>query len=128
VQKALGIDNNNLHLASTKEELNRQIEEVQDGLSPRLVAQENLDEASKSHDVYTENRKHGAKKVGRWAQEFAIGFSAFVSAYSGIVDAVKTAGGPYGEVAYQTLSILLIVSHSCRPSEHVLIYHRGRCE
>jgi hypothetical protein len=117
VRKALGIDNSNVHLASTKEELNKQI-----------VAQQNLDQASNSHSVYTENRKHGAKRVGRWAQEFAFGFSAFVSAYSGIVDAVKTAGGPYGEVAYQTLSILLIVSHSCRPSEHALIYNRGRCE
>lgn len=106
-----------MQVASTKEELNKQIEDVQDGISP-LVALQSLNDASKSHHVYTEDRKHGTKRVGRCAQEFANGFSQFVAAYSGIVDIVKSAGGPYGEVAYQTLSILLIVRPSCRYVEN----------
>ena len=44
------------------------------------------------------------------AQEQANSFAEFVSAYSGLVDVVNTAGEPYSRVAFQTLSVLLIVS------------------
>ena len=36
-------------------------------------------------------------------------FADFVKAYSGIVELLKGAGGVYGSVAYEILSILLIV-------------------
>ncbi|TVY32027.1 hypothetical protein LSUB1_G008432 [Lachnellula subtilissima] len=109
LRKALKIGSKEVQIASTKEELETQIEAVRNRLSPPLLALQNLDDADKAHDVYTEYRKKGPKRVGRWAQDFANGFSQFVGAYSGIVDIVRSAGGPYGEVAYQSLSILLIV-------------------
>jgi hypothetical protein len=109
IQHALRISNKEFQVATTKDELNKQIEEIQNGESLHAVALENLDEASKSRDAYQLDRKHGAKRVGRWGQEFANAFAEFVSAYSGILDIVKGAGGPYGEIGYQTLSILLIV-------------------
>jgi hypothetical protein len=108
LRKALRIGKQEVKIASTKDELNKQIEDVQNGQSPHAIALATLDDASKSHEIYVQDRKQGSKRVGRWAQEFANGFSEFVSAYSGIVDIVQGAGGPYGEVAYQTLSILLI--------------------
>ncbi|KUJ17982.1 uncharacterized protein LY89DRAFT_717619 [Mollisia scopiformis] len=109
LRKALRVEKREVHIASTKEDLDKQIKETQDGFFPHLVAQQNLDDATKSQDIYHADRTHGAKRVGRWAQEFANGFSQFVSAYSGIIDVVQNAAGPYGDVAYQTLSIFLIV-------------------
>ena len=111
-RQALKIGNREAQIAATKEELKKQIEDVQSGDFLQILALENLGSASKSHDIYRLGRKHGSKRVGRWAQEFANGFADFIGAYSGIVDIIKGAGGPYGEVAYQTLSILLIVSLS----------------
>jgi hypothetical protein len=117
-----------VQIASTKEQLDKQIEDAKNGLSAPLVALQNLDDASKSRDAYKEDRMHGRKRVGRWVQEFANVFSQFVSVYSGIVDIVKSAGGPYGEVAYQTLSILLIVSLFCARIEESLTRCTGSCE
>lgn len=114
MRKALRIGKQEVKIASTKDELNKQIEDVQNGQSHHAIALATLDDASKSHEIYVQGRKQGLKRVGRWAQEFANGFSEFVSAYSGIVDIVQGAGGPYGEVAYQTLSILLIACLSIR--------------
>ena len=110
MRKALKIGSGEVQIASTKEELETQIEAVRNRTFP-ILALQNLNDAYKAHDVYTEDRKKGPKKVGQWAQDFANGFSEFVGAYSGIVDIVRGAGGPYGEVAYQSLSILLIVSY-----------------
>jgi hypothetical protein len=110
IRHALRIGKKEVQVATTKDELKKQIEEIQIGESLHAVALENLDSASKSRDAYQLEREHGSKRISRWAQEFANGFAEFVSAYSGILDIVKGAGGPYGEVGYQTLSILLIVS------------------
>lgn len=109
IRQALRVGNKEVQVAATKDELKKQIEEIQSGESLRTIALENLDNASKSRDEYQFQREHGSKRVGRWAQEFANGFAEFVGAYSGIIDIIKGAGGPYGEVGYQTLSILLIV-------------------
>ncbi|TVY38285.1 hypothetical protein LOCC1_G007041, partial [Lachnellula occidentalis] len=109
LRKALKIGSREQQIASTKEELETQTEAVRDRLCPPLLALQELNDADKAHDVYTEYRKKGPKRVGRWVQDFTSGFSRFVGAYSGMVDIVRGAGGPYGEVAYQTLSILLIV-------------------
>ncbi|TVY81584.1 hypothetical protein LSUE1_G003620 [Lachnellula suecica] len=109
LRKYLNISGTEIPIASTKEELGIQLEGVQKGIPPASVSLQALENATKSHDLYSQDRRKGMKQAGRRAQEFANGFSQFVSAYSGIVDIVKGAGGPYGEVAYQTLSILLIV-------------------
>lgn len=109
LRHALRISNKEVQIATTNDELKKQIEEIQNGESIHAVALENLDNASKSRDAYKLEREHGSKRVGRWAQEFANGFAEFFSAYSGILDIMRGAGGPYGEVGYQTLSILLIV-------------------
>lgn len=101
----LRINRRDPYIASTKEDLAKQIEATQKGIAPGLVAQQLLDHALKSQDIYTADRQHGSKRVGRWAQEFANSFSEFVSAYSGIVDVVQGAGGIYATAAYQTLSI-----------------------
>lgn len=88
----------------------KQVETARSGTPPGLVALQSLNDASKSRDVYTADRQQGSKRVGKLAQEFTNAFSDFVSAYSGIVDIVKGAGGIYATAAYQTLSIFLIVS------------------
>ncbi|PQE06025.1 hypothetical protein CJF30_00004962 [Rutstroemia sp. NJR-2017a BBW] len=98
------------HIATTKEELNTQVEEIRGGHNARGVALEGLDNAEKTHEAYLHNRQHGPKRVGRWGQEFASTFADFLSAYSGIIDIVKSAGAPYGEIAYQSLSILLVAT------------------
>jgi hypothetical protein len=107
----LGSENGStLTLASTKEELLNQIEEAKTGIPRRLSALENFRRASFAHHAYVEEREKGAKRVGRLAQEKANKFAQFVAAYSGITELVKTAGEPYALIAFQTLSILVIVS------------------
>lgn len=109
LRNSLKIDKRDIRIASTKEELEQQIADVQEGVGSRLIAQQALDETSKAQDSYEVARTHGRRRVGRWAQDFAHGFGQFVGAYSGIIDVIRTASGPYGEVAYQTLSIFLVV-------------------
>ena len=78
-----------------------------------IITQKNLafDAVNSAYNVHTkcqEDRATGVKKVGRITQNFAK-FSEFLRAYSGIVETLKGAGQGYGEVAYGTLSIFLIV-------------------
>lgn len=115
LRTTLRIGKNDVRVASTKEELKQQIE-----VDPRLIAQHILDDTSKAQDNYTVVRKHGRKKSGQRAQKFTKGFSQFVGAYSGIIYFIKTASGPYGEIAYQTLAIFLIV-------RNLYYYHKSDC-
>lgn len=108
-RRALKTGNEEVKIAKTEYELKKQIEEIQNGDSLRGGALESLDEASKARKGHQDGRKSGGKRVGRGAQEFVTGFAKFLGAYSSILDIVRGAGGPYGEVGYQTLSILLIV-------------------
>ena len=72
------------------------------------------------HAAYTKDRAVGAKKVGRRAQNFIKAFADFLGAYSGIVELVKGAGQQYGQIAYETLSMLLTVCLGMPVSQFVL--------
>ena len=112
-RRALKSGHEAIKIAKTEDELKQQIEDIRSWDSIRGGALESLDEASKARETHQDQRKYGGKRIGRGAQEFVSGFAQFLGAYSSILDIVRGAGGPYGEVGYQTLSILLIVCRSC---------------
>ncbi|EED20798.1 hypothetical protein TSTA_039920 [Talaromyces stipitatus ATCC 10500] len=68
-----------------------------------------LSEATGVQKSYQVKRRTGWRKVGHQAQTFVKKFADFMGVYSGIISLLKGAGGIYGEVAYETLSILFIV-------------------
>ncbi|KIY04113.1 uncharacterized protein Z520_00805 [Fonsecaea multimorphosa CBS 102226] len=76
----------------TKEEVERQI-----------------DDARTAYMSWLEGRQTGSRRYGTAFQVFITRFSNFLTAYSGIVEVVKNASAPYGNLAYGTLSLLLIV-------------------
>ncbi|MCJ1438053.1 hypothetical protein MMC27_007440 [Xylographa pallens] len=99
-----------LQAAKTKEELEQQIKKYQqddDSLEDRAIAA--MNGATQSHSKYETNRKTGVKKVGRIAQLFVKRFADFMQCYSGVIEVLKGAGQMYGIVAYETLSIFLVV-------------------
>lgn len=106
---SLGIKKQALSLASSKEDLDRRISELLSG-KPTSEATQELDIATKAHDGYEKDRQNGGKKIAKDIQSRLNAFSQFLSAYAGIADAVSSAGGPYSQVGFQTLSILLVVS------------------
>ena len=94
----------------TKEELDQQLDEL--NISQlRGMADGKLNDANFIHGAYTDQRNHGVKKLGKATQNFFQSFSEFLEAYSGIVDIVQQAGQQYGDVAYEALSIFLIVRY-----------------
>lgn len=111
--------NGEIKLASTKEELLDQIEEARGGLPRRESAIRIFRAASATHREYVLDRQQGVKKVSKWAQGHANAFGQLVEKYSKVIEAVATAGGPYGIVAYETFSILLTVSSWHTRSEDV---------
>jgi hypothetical protein len=92
----------------TKEELEKEIAKY-DYSNLKTEAGTALNAAARVNSTYNRERKDGGKKVGRVAQQFVHSFSEFLSVYSGIVNIMKGAGQIYGEVAYETLSVLFIV-------------------
>lgn len=99
-----------MQMTTTKEKLEQQILSCeQDIITKRNLAYDAINGATDAHIKYQEDRVTGAKKVGRISQTFFVKFSEFLRAYSGIVEILKWAGQGYGEVAYGTLSIFLIV-------------------
>ena len=106
---SLGIKKKTLSLASSKDDLDSQISEILGGKPTSEVTQE-IDIATKAHDGYQKERQDGGKKVAKDIQTRLNAFSQFLGAYAGIADAVSSAGGPYSQIGFQTLSILLIVS------------------
>ena len=99
-----------LQAAKTKEELEQQIKKYQeddDSLEDRAIAA--MNSATQSHNNYETNRNSGGKKVGRIAQLFVKRFADFMQCYSGVIEVLKGAGQMYGIVAYETLSIFLVV-------------------
>jgi len=76
----------------------------------RNSAVRNFGSAEAAHDAYATGRQRGIKKSGKWIVQHAGSFGEFVEKYARIIEAVASAGGPYGTIAYQTLSILLRVS------------------
>jgi hypothetical protein len=111
----------NVETATTKEDLEKQISTYQqDYSSLKIEALGALNGAARANTIYKQDRQTGAKKVGRGAQRFINSFADFLKAYSGIVEILRGAGQIYGEVAYETLSILLIVRDLVTPMMLVL--------
>lgn len=95
---------------TTKEELEQQILSCeQDFNTQRNLAFDAINNAADDHNKYQEDRATGVRKIARITQNFFTTFSEFLRAYSGIVELLERAGQGYGEVAYATLSIFLIV-------------------
>lgn len=107
-------ENRDVQIASTKEELLKHIRDAGEGHSPSLgdLAAKHFEVASKSQDVYKQQRESGIRGAGAMFQRVLYAFAQFAASYSSILDAVSSAAGPYGQVGYQTLSILLLVSSS----------------
>ena len=78
----------------------------------RLAAYWAIGKAEGAIDHWKARREKGVGKAGRKIQEFLTSFKEFLGLYSGIVEAIKIPGDPFGSVAYQTLSLLLSVSHT----------------
>lgn len=62
------------------------------------------------HESYTLKRQQGLKRVGRGAQEWCTRIAEFADVYSEIFEYVSQLGGIYGQIGYQTISILFFVS------------------
>ncbi|KAJ2986019.1 hypothetical protein NUW58_g5232 [Xylaria curta] len=103
----------NSRVASTEAELFAQITQIRNAYKTtsqdRMAAVQGFNEASRARDMYQKRRQEGTLRFAHRIQAFANGIAEFITAYSGIIELVRGAGGPYGEVGYQTLSILLIV-------------------
>ena len=100
----------------TKEDLEKEIAKY-DYSNLKNEAGNILNAAARVNSTYNRERQEGRKKVGRIAQEFINSFSEFLGVYSGIVNIMKGAGQIYGEVAYETLSVLFIV---CLPDSSLM--------
>ncbi|KAK3319661.1 hypothetical protein B0T19DRAFT_432835 [Cercophora scortea] len=119
------------NLASTKEELEGQISKIKgdhDGpsrssTSAAVDAAQDLNAATKARDAYTQERAKGARKAASAVQHGLDAMAKFISAYSSLLETVMSAGGPYGEVGYQTLSILLIVVVNKSKNDERIVDH-----
>jgi hypothetical protein len=97
-------------LPTTKEMLDEQITNYGlDYHSTRNAAMDALSDANGAQQSYQRERQTGVKKAGKLTQDFVKTFADFLGVYSGIISLMKGAGSMYGEVAYETLSILFIV-------------------
>lgn len=57
-----------------------------------------------------ERRKRGGKRVGQFAQDFAVAASAIMNNMGPIIDLIRNIGAPYGGMAIGTVSFLFAVS------------------
>lgn len=104
-------------LQSTQAGLVDQLKGYADSKSVTIAAAGSLEEALTARADWDAYHGHGYGKFGSHLQRFATGLASFMGAYSGIINAVKSAGGPYGEAGYQAISVLLIVSFlGCTPN------------
>lgn len=101
-----------LDLASSKDEFEKCLRKMGEDDSPELGqrAVEEFRIAAGTLLSYQQKRTHGMRRVNKALQESLFAVSRFVAAYSSILDAVSQAAGPYAQVGYQTMTILLIVS------------------
>ena len=91
-QQSMELEQNNLSFDSWKQQASTEVAN-----------------AANAHAIYENQRVTGRRKFGRSISRFIKGFADFLSVYSGIVELVKDAGQVYGSVAYETLSIFLVV-------------------
>lgn len=103
-----------LELASNKEQFEKNLRELGEDDSPELgqLAVEQFRNATGTLLSYQQKRTHGLRGANMALQDSLFAVSRFVAAYSSILDAVSQAAGPYAQVGYQTMTILLIVSFS----------------
>lgn len=99
-------------LASNKEELVLHIRQAGEKESVELgdFAVNEFRATSKTLNTYKKKRKGGFRAANTALQDSLVAVSRFAAAYSNILDAVSSASGPYAQVGYQTMTILLIVS------------------
>ncbi|KAK4446489.1 hypothetical protein QBC34DRAFT_331299 [Podospora aff. communis PSN243] len=102
-------------IASSKDELERQISGMLGQSSgagspgPSSLVLQEMEGATKAHEAYQDQRLAGGKMVASAMQRRLDDFAQFVGAFDGLMEKIASAGSPYGEIGYQTLSILLIV-------------------
>ena len=108
VRNIVGQRNVDGHVKHSKEEIEQQLQEL-DPRGLKELGDSTLRDSKSARFSYLEERSKGAKHLGSGLQKFLTSFSNYLAAYSGIVEVVKQAGQPYGQVAYGALSLLLIV-------------------
>lgn len=101
------IKNNEVEILDTRQNLEVEVD--------RLAAYWATARAESAINLWKAKREKGVGKAGRRIQEFLTSFKGFLNVYSGIVEVIKVPGIPFGNVAYETLSLLLTVGHS-RPN------------
>ncbi|KLU85022.1 hypothetical protein MAPG_04056 [Magnaporthiopsis poae ATCC 64411] len=75
----------------------------------RQQAERHLRQLSVLRKAHAKKRQNGCRKAGALVQKQLSSLGEFVEKYGGIIEMVFGAGGPYGTIAFQTLSILLSV-------------------
>ena len=107
IVKAIGTGKN-LRIEHSEKGLREQLAEYDVGQLKGLVAN-NLGDAAQALSTYENQRKQGTGKYVHKFQNFIKTFADFIGAYSGIVSLVRAGGQLYGELAYETLSLLFAV-------------------
>jgi hypothetical protein len=72
------------------------------------VLRRHLNDANAARNRFEQRGK--ARRFSQKTIRFLSTFSAYIDEYGGIVEVMRASGGEYGETAYKTLSILLVVS------------------
>lgn len=78
--------------------------EVSSGDEVRLILRTYLDAANSARDDFEDRRKYHS------VSRFLVNFNAYLDAYGGIVEAMRAAGGDWGQAVYKVLALLLVVS------------------
>ena len=76
----------------------------------REVLRQHLNDVNAAHEHFEQRGR--ARRFSQNTIRFLSTFSTYIDAYGGIVEVLRVLGGNYGETAYKTLSVLLIVSES----------------
>jgi hypothetical protein len=108
VSKELHSERMKIQICDTRQGLDLQLASTSKEWSE--AAYTALDAGLISEEAWKQRRNHGVYKFGANVQKFANNLAKVVDAYSGIVDVVVKAGGPYGSAGYTALSCLLAVS------------------
>jgi len=95
---------------SLPDELINEVEKLDSKEKCLKFASEVIEEAKTSKNETALKRLHGVRRAGVELEKLQVNFAEFLGTYSGIVEIVKTAGGPYGSLAYSAVSLLLVVS------------------
>lgn len=99
-----------LKLASNKNELQQRIQNVGDKMGLGELAAAAFSDASERLETFKLKRTSGMQGANKVLQDSLFAVARFAAAYSNILEAVSSAAGPYTEIGYQTMTIVLIVS------------------